>query len=129
MENLYKIMRYYDKEDDKANLCSYRDDILDIVCYSLKERKLLCIDFDESLISQYDKDMTRGTFNPVTLEHNVNAWNDMNVIVETIPELHGHEDQLKEVEGYIGEIKSTLLFKDFVYDIRETISISEASFE
>ena len=54
---------------------------------------------------------------------------DMNVIVETIPELCGNEDQLKEMEGYIEEIKSTLLFKDFVYDIRENISIKETSFE
>ena len=53
----------------------------------------------------------------------------MNVIVETIPELCGHEDQSKEVEGYIEKIKNTLLTSDFVYDIQETISISEASFE
>ena len=86
-------MRCYDKEDDKTNLRSYRDDILDIAYYSLKEEKLLCIDFDESLISQYDKDMTRGTVYPVSLEHNVNAWNEMNVIVETIPDLCGYEDQ------------------------------------
>ena len=72
MENSYKIMRCYDKEDDKANLRSYRDDILDTAYYSRKEGKLLCIDFDEGLISQYDKDMTRGTFYPMTLKHNVN---------------------------------------------------------
>ena len=52
--------------------------------------------------------MTRGTFYPMTLKHNVNEWNDINVIVETIPELCGHEDQSKEVEGYIEEIKNTL---------------------
>ena len=53
----------------------------------------------------------------------------MNVIVETISELCGHEDQSKEVEGYIEKMKNTLLTKDFVYDIQETISITEASFE
>ena len=65
----------------------------------------------------------------MTLKDNVNPWNDMNVIVETIPELCGHEDQSKEVEGYIEEIKNTLSTKNFVYDIQETISITEASFE
>ena len=129
VENSYKIMRCHDKEDDKANLCSYRDDVLDIAYYSRKEGKLLHIDFDEGLISQYDKDMTRGTFYPMTLKHNVNEWNDINVIVETIPELCGHEDQSKEVEGYIEEIKNALFSKNFVYDIRETISITNASFE
>ena len=103
--------------------------MLDIAYYSQKEGKLLCIDFDEGLISQYDKDMTSGTFYPMTLKHNVNEWNDINVIVETIPELCGHEDQSKEVEGYIEEIKNTLISKNFVYDIRETISITNASFE
>ena len=73
--------------------------------------------------------MTRGTFYPMTLKHNVNECNDINVIVETIPELCGHEDQSKEVEGYIEEIKNTLFSKNFVYDIRETISITNASFE
>ena len=52
----------------------------------------------------------------------------MNVIVETIPELCGHEDQSKGVEEYIEKIKNTLLSKDFVYDIQETILITEASF-
>ena len=65
----------------------------------------------------------------MTLKHNVNEWKDINVIVETIPELCGHEDQLKEVEEYIGEIKNTLFSKNFVYDIRETILITKASFE
>ena len=65
----------------------------------------------------------------MTLKHNVNEWNDINVIVETIPELCGHEDQSKKVEGYIEEIKNTLFSKNFVYDIRETISITNASFE
>ena len=40
--------------------------------------------------------------------------------------------QFKEVEGYIEEIKNSLhniLTKNFVYDIRKTISITEASFE
>ena len=32
-------MRCYDKKDDKANLCSYKDDVLDIAYYSRKERK------------------------------------------------------------------------------------------
>ena len=67
--------------------------------------------------------MTRGTFYPMTLNDNVNPWNDMSVIVETIPELCGHKDQSKEVECYVEEIKN------FVYDIRETISITEASLE
>ena len=65
----------------------------------------------------------------MTLKGNVNRWNNMNVIVETIPVLCGHDDQSKEVEGYIEEIKNTLLTKNFVYDIQETISITEASFE
>ena len=73
--------------------------------------------------------MTRGTFYPMTLKGNVNPWIDMNVIVETIPELCGHEDQSKQVEEYVKKIKNTLLSKDFVYDIQETISITEASFE
>ena len=59
----------------------------------------------------------------MTLKGNVNPWIDMNVIVETIPELCGHQDQSKGVEGYIEKIKNTLLTKDFVYDIQETISI------
>ena len=117
VDNSYKIMRCYDKEDDKANLRSYRDDVLDIAYCSRKEGKLLCIDFDERLISQYDK--ARGTFYPMALKHNVNAWNDINVIVETIPELCGLEDQSKEVEGYIEEIRNTFLSKNFSYDIRE----------
>ena len=122
-------MRCYDKDDDETTLRSYRDVILDIAYFSRKEEKLLRIDFDESLISEYDKDMTRGTFYPMTLKGNVNPWIDMNVIVETILELCGHEDQSKKVEEYIEKIKSTLLSKDFVYDIQETISIMEASFE
>ena len=73
--------------------------------------------------------MTRGTFYPTTLKGNVNLWNDMNVIVETIPELCVHEDQSKEVEGSIEEIKNTRFTNNFVYDIQETISITEASFE
>ena len=122
-------MPLHHKEDDNANLRSYRDDILDIAYYSRKEGKQMCIDFEESLISQYDKNMTRGTFYPITLKCNVNPWNDMNVILETIHELCGHEDQSKEVEGYIEEIKNTLFSKHFVYDNQETISITEASFE
>ena len=66
IKNLHKIIRCYDKEDDESNLRSYRDDILDVAYYSRKEGKLLRIDFDESLISEYHKDMTRGTFYPVT---------------------------------------------------------------
>ena len=65
----------------------------------------------------------------MTLKHNVNEWNDINVIAETILKLCGHEDQSKEVEGYIEEIKNTLFSKNFVYDIRETISITNASFK
>ena len=53
----------------------------------------------------------------------------MTVIVESIPELCGHEDQSKGVEEYVEKIKNTVLSKDFVYDIQETISIMEASFE
>ena len=129
IENSHKIMRCYDKNDDETNLRSYQDDILDIAYFSRKEGKLLRIDFDESLIGEYDKDTTRGTFYPMTLKGNVNPWIDMNVIVETIPELCGHEDQSKGVEEYIEKIRNTLLSKDFVYDIQETVSITEASFE
>ena len=129
IENSHKIMRCYDKDDDETNLRSYRDDKLDIAYFSRKEGKLLRIDFDESLISEYDKDVTRGTFYPMTLKGNANSWIDMNVIVETIPELCGHEDQSKVVEEYIEKIKNTLLSKDFVYDVQEPISTTEASFE
>ena len=73
--------------------------------------------------------MTRGTLYPMTLKGNVNLWNDMIVIVETIPELCGDEVQSKEVDGYIEEIKNALITQRFVYDIRETISITKASFE
>ena len=38
------------------------------------------------LISEYDKDMMTATFYPMTLNDNVNPWNDINVIVESIPE-------------------------------------------
>ena len=114
MENSHKIMRCYDKNDDEGNLRSYRDDILDIAYFLRKEGKLLRIDFDESLISEYEKDLTRGTFYPMTLKGNVNPWIDMNVVVETIPEFCGHEDQSKGVKEYIEKIKNTLLSKDFV---------------
>ena len=80
------------------------------------------------MISEYDKDMTRGTIYPMTLNDNVNPWNNINVVVESIPELCGHEDQSEEVECYVEEIKNTPVTKDFVYDIEETISITEASF-
>ena len=73
--------------------------------------------------------MTRGTFYPLTLNDNVNPWNDMSVIVETNIELCGHEDQSKEVECYVEELKNILLAKNFVYDITESISITEVSFE
>ena len=129
IENSHKIMRCCNKNDDETNLRSYRDDILDIAYFSRKEGKFLCIDFVKSLIGEYDKDMTRRTFYPMTLKGNVNPWIDMSVIVETIPELCRHEDQSKGVEEYIEKIKNTLLSKDFVYDIQETISITEASFE
>ena len=59
VENSDKIMRCYDKKNDESNLRSYRDDVLDIAYHSRIEGKLLRIDFDESLISQYDKDVTR----------------------------------------------------------------------
>ena len=51
-------MRCYDKDDDQTHLRSYRDGILNIAYFSRKEGKLLRIDFDESSISEYDKDMT-----------------------------------------------------------------------
>ena len=73
--------------------------------------------------------MTRGTFYPMTLNDNVNQWNDMSVIVETNLELCGHEDQSKEVECYVEELKNILLAKNFVYDITESISITEVRFE
>ena len=113
----------------RCYLSFYRDDILDIACHPGKEGKLLRIDFEESLISEYDKDMTRGTFYFMTLNDNVNSWNDIYVIVESIPELCGHEDQSEEVECYVEQNKNTLVTKNFVYDIKETISITEASFE
>ena len=65
-------MRYYDKKNDESNLHSYRDDVLDIAYHSQIEKRLILIDFDESLISEYDKDMTRGTFYPITLNDDVN---------------------------------------------------------
>ena len=71
IENSHKMMRCYDKEADEAHLCSYQDDILDIAYNSRKEGKLLRIDLDQILISEYDKDMTRGTFYPMTLKDNV----------------------------------------------------------
>ena len=64
----------------------------------------------------------------MTLNGDVNPWNDMNVIVETTPELCGHEDQSKEVECYVEEINNILLAKSFVYDIGSTVSITQASF-
>ena len=73
--------------------------------------------------------MTRGTFYPLTLNDNVNPWNDMSVIVQTNLELRGHEHQSKEVECYVKELKNILLAKNFVYDITESISITKVSFE
>ena len=58
----------------------------------------------------------------MTLNDNVNPWNDINVIVESIPELCGHEDQSEDVEHYVEEIKNALVTK-------ETISITEPSFQ
>ena len=110
IENSHKIMRCYDKENDEAYLCSYQDDILDIAYNSRKEGKLLRIDLDEILISEYDKDMTRGTFYPMTLKGNVNPWDHMNVVVKTIPEVCGNEDQSKEVEGYTEKITEEYSF-------------------
>ena len=72
VENSQKIIRYYDKKDDELNLRFYKDDILYIAYHSRREVKLLRIDFDESLISEYDKDMTIGSFYPMTLNENVN---------------------------------------------------------
>ena len=71
IENTHKMMRCYDKDDGEAHLCSCQDDILDIAYNSRKEGKLLRIDLDEILISEYNKDMTRGTFYPMTLKGNV----------------------------------------------------------
>ena len=48
IENSHKIIRCYDKRDDEANLCSYRDDILDTAYHSRKEGKPSHIDFDKS---------------------------------------------------------------------------------
>ena len=130
IENLHKMMRCYDKEDDEAHLCSYQDDTLDIAYNSRKEGKLLRIDFDQILISKYDKDMARGTFYPMTLKGNVNPWDHMNVIVETIPELVEMRINLKKWRDILRKsLKNTLLTKNFVYDIHETISITEASFK
>ena len=53
----------------------------------------------------------------MTLKGNLNPWNDMNLIVETIPGFCGHEDRSKEVDRKIEEIKNTLLTKNFLYDI------------
>ena len=53
----------------------------------------------------------------------------MSVIVETNIELCGHGDQSKEVECYVEELKNILLAKNIVYDITESISITEVSFE
>ena len=113
VENLHKIMRCYDKKNDESNQRSYRNDVLDIAYYSLIEGKLLRIDFDESLISEYDKDMTKGTFYPMTLNDNANPWNDINfnVIVEAITELCGHENQSEEVECYVDEIHTKKIVK------------------
>ena len=63
--------------------------------------------------------MTRGTFYPVTLDGNVNPWNNMNVIVESTPELCGHEDQLEEVEGHVEEIKNALLTKTLLMTLKK----------
>ena len=127
VENSHKIMRSYEKKNDESNLSCYRDDVLDTAYHSRIEGKLLRI--DESLISEYDKDITRATFYPMILNDNVNPWNDINVIVESTQELCGREYQLEEVECYVEEIKNALVTKNFVYDIKETISIIEASFE
>ena len=48
VENSHKIIRCYDKREDEADLCSYRDDILDIAYHSRKEGKPSRIDFDKS---------------------------------------------------------------------------------
>ena len=67
--------------------------------------------------------MTGGTLYPMTLNDNVNRWNNINVITESIQKICGHEDQSEEVEC------QTLVTKNFVYDNKDTISIAEASFE
>ena len=48
-------------------------------------------------ISEYDKDIMRGTFYPMTLNDNVNPWKDINVIVESFPELCGMRINRKKV--------------------------------
>ena len=92
---------------------------MDIAYHSRIEGKLLRIDFDESLISEYDKDMTRGTFYPMTLNDNVNPWKDINVIVESIPELCGHKDQLEEVECHVEEIKNVFVTKTLFMTLKK----------
>ena len=84
VENSHKIMRSYEKKNDESNLSCYRNDVLDIAYHSRIEGKLLCIDFDESLISEYDKDMTIATFYPMTFNANVNPCNDINPIQSRI---------------------------------------------
>ena len=47
----------------------------------------------------------------MTLKGNLNPWNDMNDIVETIPEFCVHEDQAKEVERqYVRQSSSLFAF-------------------
>ena len=73
--------------------------------------------------------MTSRAFYPMTLVGNVNPWDDMNVTVESTPDLFGHEYQSEEVKGYVEEIKNALVTRNFVYDIKQTISTTEVSFE
>ena len=130
LEKSNKIVRFYThEEEDQFILSSYRDDILDIAFESRQEGKLISIDFDETLISERNNHSTKGTFYPMTLKSDINPWNNMHVVVETIPELCGDEEQSEEMEEYIEEIKNGLKSKDYIYDIKETISITEANFE
>ena len=66
-------------------------------------------------ISEYDKDMMRGTFYPMTLNDNVNPWKDINVIVESIPELCGMRINRKS-ECYVAEIKHSCNQKLCLWD-------------
>ena len=51
----------------------------------------------------------------------------MHIVTES-SEHCGDGERTKEMEKYIEEIADALVTKDSVYDIRESISITEASF-
>ncbi len=128
LENSNKIMRaHLDEEEEEMLLRSYADDILDIAFESRKEGKLISIAFDERLISERSDRMIEGTFYPMTLKSVVHPRDNLYVVAEPIPELCGDEEQAREMVEYIEEIKNSLRSKDFIFNIKETISITEAS--